>query len=141
MIAFRLFVSVYRMRSMHFYQVLIIIKCGRACLLSKSNTRIILLPSCLCDELKDGKQEINLEWPLCKTSFQSRIDLKRRMQGSDVTTQEEYLLYICCVLLQMSGSLLAFFHHCLVYILFSGPSLTEIKFYTNVVPSIIVHGS
>ena len=31
----------------------------------------------------------------------------------------------------MPGSLLAFFHPCLVSVLFSGPSLTEMKFYTN----------
>ena len=35
----------------------------------------------------------------------------------------------------MSGRLLAFFHLCLVSVLFSGPSLTEMKFYRNFFPS------
>ena len=34
--------------------------------------------------------------------------------------------------LQISGSLLEFFHHCFVSALFSGPSLLETKFYRNI---------
>ena len=44
-------------------------------------------------------------------------------------------IYICCVF--FNGSLLAFFHLCLISIQFSGPSLTEIKFYGNFFPSIL----
>ena len=47
-------------------------------------------------------------------------------------------MYIWCVFLQMYGSLLAFFHFCLVFVLFSAPSLLEIKFYRNFFPSIYI---
>ena len=47
------------------------------------------------------------------------------------------LLDICCVFLQMSSSLFAFFHLCLVSVPFSGPSLTEMKFYKNSFPVFI----
>ena len=53
-------------------------------------------------------------------------------QGSDERTQEDYP--ICCELLQMYGSLIAFFHLCLVCVLFSAPSLPEMKFHRNFFP-------
>ena len=43
-------------------------------------------------------------------------------------------LHLLCIL-QMYGSLLAFFHLCLVSVLFSAPFLLEIKFYRNLSPS------
>ena len=58
---------------------------------------------------------------------------KGQKQGRDERTQK--LPYICCVFLQMSGSLLGFFHLCLVSVLFSGPPLTEMKFYRIFFPS------
>ena len=41
------------------------------------------------------------------------------------------LPYICWVFLQMSGSLLAFFHLCHFSVLFSAPSLTKTSFLSN----------
>ena len=41
----------------------------------------------------------------------------------------------------MSGSLLVFFHLCLVSVLSSGPSLTEMKFYRNFSGISLVHMS
>ena len=43
-------------------------------------------------------------------------------------------LYVCCVFLQMSGSFLVFFHLCLVSVLFSAPSVAEMKFYRELFP-------
>ena len=66
---------------------------------------------------------------------------KNRPEKSTETRQRQKnarrLPYICCVFLQMPGSLLAFFHFCLVSVLFPGPSLTEMKFYRNFFPQSI----
>ena len=45
---------------------------------------------------------------------------------------------ICKSTQQMQGSLLAFFHLCLVSVYFSGPSLTEMKFYKKLLPIVSV---
>ena len=39
-----------------------LINCGIVHLLSKWNVGIYCLPVCLCNELDDGKEEMNLEW-------------------------------------------------------------------------------
>ena len=60
---------------------------------------------------------------------------KGQEQGRDERTQENYPTS-AVYLLQMSGSLLAFFHLCLVSVLVSDSSLTEMKFHRNFFPSI-----
>ena len=52
--------------------------------------------------------------------------------GKNERMQEDRPIHLLNVhFLQMSGSFLAFFHVCLVSVLFSGPSLTEMKFHRN----------
>ena len=60
---------------------------------------------------------------------------KVQKQGRDERTQEDYPTS-AVQFLQMSGSLLAFFHLCLVSALFSGPSLNEMKFHKTFFPSL-----
>ena len=62
---------------------------------------------------------------LSKTSFQLRMKLKETKQK---WKRAKRLPKICKSTQQMSSSLLAFLHFCLVSILFPAPSLTEIKF-------------
>ena len=63
------------------------------------------------------------------------MELKKvQKQGRNERTQEGYPTS-GVFFLQMYGSLLAFFHLCLVSVLFSAPSLLEIKFYGNFFPS------
>ena len=57
-----------------------------------------------------------------KTSFQLRMELKKEQKPArDERTQEDYLTSAAYML----GSLLVFFNLCLVSVLFSAPSLTE----------------
>ena len=49
----------------------------------------------------------------CKTSFQLRMGLKRE-ETRQRWKNSRRLSYICCVFWKISGSLLAFFHLCLV---------------------------
>ena len=57
---------------------------------------------------------------------------KVQKQGRDERTQEYYLNI--CKNTQQMYSLLAVFHLCLVSVLFSAPSLLEIKVYKNFFP-------
>ena len=43
----------------------VLIKCGFLYTWLIWNIGILRPPACLCNELEDGKQEINLEWPNC----------------------------------------------------------------------------
>ena len=67
------------------------------------------------------------------------MELKKVLkQGRDERTQEDYPTS-AVIFLQMYGSLLAFFHLCLVSVLFSAPSLLEIKFYKNFFPLVLIY--
>ena len=62
-----------------------------------------------------------------------RMGMKTRQKKAERKSPKT-IPYICCVLLHMSGSLLAFFHICHATASlssFSGPTLTEMKFYSN----------
>ena len=61
------------------------------------------------------------------------MDLKQgQKQGRGERTQDYPTFAVH--FLHMFGTVLAFFHLCLVSVLFSGPSLTEMKFYRNIFP-------
>ena len=61
---------------------------------------------------------------------------KGQKQGRNETTPEDYPTF-AVYFLQRSSNLLAFFHFCLVSVLSSGPSLTEMKCYRNISPIIV----
>ena len=89
--------------------------------------------------LENPKKELKLgEDSLCKTSFQLGMGLKKgQKQGRDERTQEDYPTS-AVYFFQMLGSLLAFFHLCLVSVLSPGSPLTEMKFYRNFFPLHVV---
>ena len=63
------------------------------------------------------------------------MDLEKYRSKAEMKEFEKATLYTCTsavYFLQMFGSLLAFFHLCLVSEPFSGPSLLEKKFCRNV---------
>ena len=81
--------------------------------------------------LETPEKEQKLEKSFCRTLYQLRVDLRKwGKQGRNEKKQQDYPTYSMYILQEL-GSLTVFFHLCLVSVLFSGPSLTEMKFYKN----------
>ena len=70
----------------------------------------------------------------CKTSFQLGMGLKKVQKQAEMKEHKDYPASAKNTQ-QLSGSLFTFFHLCLVSVLFSCPSLTEMKFYRNYFPT------
>ena len=51
----------------------VLIKCGFLYTWLICNIGISLPPACLCNDLEDGKQEINLEWPNSSLEYVSKL--------------------------------------------------------------------
>ena len=83
---------------------------------------------------KGTKKEQKLGKTFLLTSFKFKMDLKKDRNKIEMKKRKKTTLHLLCILL-MLGSL-AFFHFCLVPVLFSGLSLTEMKFYKNFFPTV-----